>query len=332
MKILIIRLSSIGDIVLTQPIVKKLREVFPEADLHYLTKEQFRVLPELFDIPLKVIPYFKTVGFHYWLSKQKYDYVFDLHGKFSSILVKLAAGSVYNFTYSKQHLLRRAIVKHKTNSTINSTLDLYQSALLKAAKALNNEPLAGELVNPRLGIERAELEKMRLRINIPEDKKIVALFPGATHSTKMYPAESYIKMIHKSGENFYFWLLGSKTETGLTYKINFETADKTSDLGGKFDLKELIAVIALSDVVITNDSGPMHIAAALGKLQIAIFGATHPKLGFKPLNANAHIIVKNLDCQPCTLHGGEQCPLKHFNCMLSIKPDEIISVLKTISR
>ncbi len=332
MKILIIRLSSIGDIVLTQPIVKKLNEVFPEAELHYLTKEQYKALPELFDIPLKVIPYSKTVGFHYWLSKQKYDYVFDLHAKFSSFLIKLAAGTAFNFTYSKQHFLRDKIVKHQTKLVINSTLDLYQTALLKADTTLNNIALAGSLCSPVLKPEAAEIEKMANRIHRQQGKKMVALFPGATHNTKMYPAESFIKLIQICGDEFHFWLLGSKSEQELTYKINFETADKSTDLGGKFDLQELIAVIALAEVVITNDSGPMHIAAALGKPQIAMFGATHPMLGFKPLNTNANVIVKNLDCQPCSLHGGDACPKGNFACMLSIKPDEIRSLLKTITR
>jgi len=331
MKILIIRLSSIGDIVLTQPIVQKLHEVFPEAELHYLTKQQYAVIPEYFGVSIKVIPYAKTFGFHYFLSQQKYDYVFDLQAKFSSFLLKLACGTAYNFTYDKQHWLRLAIVRHKTDKTINSTLDSYQTALIKAGKALQNDSLSGELSNPKLFIKTTDIEQMSARIQIPEGKKVVALFPGATYLTKMYPAESFINVIQKAGVNFHFWLLGGKAETGLTYNLNFATADRSTDFGGKFSLSELIAVIALADIVITNDSGPMHIAAALEKPQIAIFGATHPKLGFKPLNPNASVIVKNTSCQPCSLHGGELCPRQHFACMLSIKPDEIVSLLKTLA-
>jgi heptosyltransferase-2 len=332
MKILIIRLSSIGDIILTQPIVHKLHEVFPEAELHYLTKQQYAVLPDYFGVPLKVIPYAKTIGFHYFLSRSKYDYVFDLQAKFSSFLIKLACGTAFNFTYNKQHWLRRAIVRHKTERNINSTLDLYQTALLKAGKALKNESLSVELPNPTLFVEKSELDNMKKRLQIPEGRKIVALFPGATHLTKQYPVESLIKVIQKAGSDFHFWLLGSKAETGLIYNLNFATADRSTEFGGKFSLSELIAVITLADIVLTNDSGPMHIAAAMGKPQIAIFGATHPKLGFKPLNPSASVIVKNKSCQPCSLHGGEGCPQKHFACMLSIEPDEIVSLLKTLSR
>jgi heptosyltransferase II len=77
------------------------------------------------------------------------------------------------------------------------------------------------------------------------------------------------------------------------------------------------------DLVISNDSGPMHIAAALQKNQIALFGATHPILGFSPMNNNATVICKNISCQPCSLHGSERCPKGHFDCMNKIKPIEI---------
>jgi heptosyltransferase II len=332
MKILIIRLSSIGDIVLTQSIVKKLHDVFPDAELHYLTKEQYIALPKHFGIKLKVITYIKSLRFHLSLAKEKYDYVFDLHAKFSTFLIKLAAGREYNFTYSKRHFLRKAIVLHKTQDGINSTLELYQTALSQACRILDNNELLGNPENPVLSIEESAIEKMGKRIPKAPRKKIVALFPGATHVTKMYPADGFIKLIQKAGDEFFFWLLGSKSETSLTYKINFETADKSTDLCGKFDLEEIIAVIALSDIVITNDSGPMHIAAALQKPQIAIFGATHPRLGFKPNNPKARIICKELVCQPCTLHGEVHCPKQHFRCMLSINPEEIVSHLKTIAR
>ena len=332
MKILIIRLSSIGDIILTQPIVKRLHEVFPQAELHYLTKPQFAILPEYFGVPLKVIPYSKTLGFHFSLSNKKYDYVFDLHAKFSTFLIKLAAGTALNFTYSKKHNLRKAIVNHKTEQSINSTLDLYQSALITASTVLNKEDLALSPEFPHLTIEQTELDQMSARLPKPDGKKVIALFPGANHLTKRYPIESFLRVIQKAGDKYHYWLMGSKAETELTYQLNFDTADKSTDLGGRFNLEETIAAVAMSDLVITNDSGPMHIAAALNKPQIAIFGATHPKLGFKPLNSNAHLLCKNIACQPCSLHGGEQCPLNTFACMKTIHPDELISQIKTILR
>jgi heptosyltransferase II len=330
MKILVIRLSSLGDIVLTQPIVQKIHEVFPDADLYFLTKEQYTILPKMFGIPLKVLTPAQLRQNYSGLRKKQFDYVFDLQNKLNSFMIKTFTVRARSFTYNKQRSLRTAIIRHKTEQSINSTLDLYRSALIKAAKKLLLPELARGLNNPRLYIEQLDLDNMQSRLSRASEKKVIALFPGATHKTKMYPAEFFIKAINESIDKYHFWLLGNKDEKDLTYKINFEAAENTTNLGAMFNLQELISAISLADAVITNDSGPMHLAAALGKPQIAIFGATHPKLGFSPLNDKAVVICKDIICQPCSLHGGKECPRKHYACLLSIKPAEILALLDSI--
>jgi heptosyltransferase II len=327
MKILILRLSSIGDIILTQPIVKRLHETYPQAEICYITKPQFQELPKHFGFHLTVIGYEKSLKFHMMQMRAHYDMVFDLHTKFSTVLIKLFCLWANHFTYDKKHQLRNAIVSHKTNASIKSTLDLYKSALEKAAKQFNQAALTSELSLPSLEINSKATDKIRQEILPKTGFKIVALFPGATHYTKMYPAQSYIEVIQKADKEYLFWLLGSKQEMELIKAIHSETGARAVNLCGRFNMDELLSVIALSDIVITNDSGPMHMAAALGKEQIAIFGSTHPKLGFAPLNDKAKIISKELGCKPCSLHGRDCCPQKHFSCMLSIKPEEIISII-----
>jgi len=330
MKILIIRLSSLGDIVLTQPIVQKLHEVFPEAELHYLTKEQYTDIPKHFGIPLQVLTYSNLLRNHSGLRGKQFDYVFDLQNKLNSFWIKNFCVRANSFTYNKQRHLRQSIVKHKTKRSIGSTLELYQSALLKAGKKLRLPELTEGLNNPQLHIEQAALDNMQSRLQRPSGKKIIALFPGATHNTKMYPAQFFTRMIQNCSDKYHFWLLGSKNETALTYQINSDTADCTTNLGGIFNLEELLTVIELADAVITNDSGPMHIAAALNKPQAAIFGSTHPNLGFRPLNDKAVVICKNVSCQPCSLHGRKACPRKHFACMMSIKSEDVATALNKL--
>jgi len=330
MKILIIRFSHLGDIVLTQPIVQRLHEVFPDAELYYLTKEQYKDIPALFGIPLTVLSSSKLLSSFSQLRSKQFDLIFDLQNKLNSFLIKYFCLRARTFTYDKKRSLRQAIVKHKTDRGIDSTLDLYKSALLKAAKELKLPELAEGLNNPQLILNPDVLEKIQSRLHKPDGNKSIALFPGATHKTKIYPAENLIRFIQQTGKDYHYWLLGSKEESGLTYRIHFETADRSTDLAGKFSLAELIYVIAMADAVITNDSGPMHLAAALGKPQIAIFGSTHPRLGFRPLNDKAVILCKDKSCQPCSLHGLEACPRKHFACMLSLHPEELVSALKSL--
>jgi len=330
MKILVLRLSSLGDIVLTQPVVQRLHDVFPEAELHFMVKEQYKDIPQQFGVPLQVISYSKSAGFHFSLLRAKYDIVFDLHAKLSTILVRLFCLGAQKFAYDKQRRLREQIVRHKTDQSLNSTLDLYRTALQKAAKGLNELALEEPLSSPLLHLSEHSIESMRSKLSLPADKKLIALFPGATHNTKRYPREYFTRMIQMANDNLHFLLMGSEGDMGITHRIHADTLHRSTDFGGKFSIRESMQVIALSDAVITNDSGPMHLAAALGKSQIAVFGATHPRLGFRPLNAKAVILCKNVICQPCSLHGGKLCPRKHFACMLSIEPTQILDELSKL--
>lgn len=304
MKILIIRFSSIGDIVLTEPISYILHQKFPNATIDYLTKPAFIPIVKAFRKIDKI--YTRTDKLLY---KQKYDIIIDLHSKLSSFIAKHRVKSKKIITYNKKHFLRLLIVKKLTTKQISSTLDLYTKVLEK----LN---ITHRFEKPRLKPIFAE-KAHSLYETLPKDKKIIAVFPGARHNTKIYPYMSdFIKLEAKS-LNVHFVLLGGKDDIDAAETIKSDLPN-ISDFTGKFNLAELIYFVFKTDVVISNDSGPMHIAAALDKPQIAIFGSTSTKLGFKPLNNKAIVLEKNLPCQPCTLHGREECPLGHFRCMKEI--------------
>lgn len=321
MKILIVRLSSLGDIILTQPVIAWLQAKYPRAELHFLTKEQFKDLP-LFFAPLeheiKVILYEKTLAFHQSLAISHYDIVIDLQDKFSSMLIRLFTASAKHYTYDKQHLLRRAIIKHKTDKAISSTVSLYFSALAKMSKEVTDLHPA----NPILYSEHF-LSTQSTQLNTPPDKTIIAMFPGAAHRTKMYPPQLFIRLIELLSEKYFVLLLGDRREHELCLLIHLAEPRKTVNLAGAYTLTQLVSMINQANVIITNDSGPMHIAAALDKPQIALFGATTPRLGFAPLNKKAIVFCQNLPCQPCSLHGQEACPRRHFACLLSVKPEAI---------
>ncbi len=327
MKILIIRLSSLGDVVLTQPVVHRIHKFFPEARIYYLTKEFCTAIVESFNLPVNVIIYQKSLLWHLQLPVMGFDCVFDLHNKFSSWLIKLCTPFSRHFTYHKKHRLRRLIIRHKAKQQIHSTLDLYASALQKAARKLQQPGLAVKLTNPKLFVTEEKISISEINELRASHKKLIALFPGAVHPTKRYPAECFGQVINQSSADYHYLLLGSVNDIKLAEQIHIMAPLKSTDLCGKFEIKTIIMTLNLADGVISNDSGPMHLAAALEKPQIAIFGATHPSLGFYPLNPKAVVLVKNLECQPCSLHGQEKCPRGHFDCMRKIKPDEIISAL-----
>jgi len=331
MRILIIRLSSIGDIILTQPVVAKVRETFPEAEIWYLTKERYRTLPEHLGCAVTVLPYQESLTFFLKLAHNKFDLCLDLHNKFATWLIRQFLWRTHCLIYDKRRRLREAIVAHRTTQGISSTLSLYASVLPKLARLYQIPQISLKPEEyPRLVVSDDAQNDNQAGLLFPEGKKILALFPGAQHPTKCYPIEQYTDVIRLCPENWYVWLLGGPADIRLTRELHAALPERSLDLGGRFSLQELIYVINQANAVLSNDSGPMHIAAALGKPQLALFGSTHPRLGFAPQNAKARIICKDLDCQPCSLHGRTRCPQGHFACMRSIAPEEVVAALKTL--
>ncbi|MCB5258856.1 MAG: glycosyltransferase family 9 protein [Candidatus Cloacimonetes bacterium] len=314
MKILILRLSSLGDIVLTQPIAAWLRAKYPEAQIDYVVKEQFLELVTLMGCGLKPIIYKKSFKAHFALFKVRYDIVIDLHGKLSTYLIKIAARGNKSVTYNKARITRARIVKGNNSLHIESTLDLYKTALDK--------------IYQHVILESPHLYSSP-HTTLPELLSVckrIAIFPGATHNTKRYPLKYYKELIENSPKNFQYILLGSFSELELCQNLILD--ERTINLCAKLNYAQILSLLETCDWVISSDSGPMHLAAALHRPQIAIFGATHPRLGFSPQNPNAHILCANLDCQPCSLHGSEKCPLGHFKCMHSIPFQSILEIIE----
>ncbi len=316
MKILLIRLSSMGDILLTQPIVAELRERHPQAEIHYLCKAVYRDLVSLLGDDIQIIEYDKSLLWHIRMMRRYYDIIIDLHGKISSILLKYIIQAPVKLSYNKQHSLRKRISRGDRTSSIESTVRLYYSALGKWKPEVYGEqhPLRKPILR---------LPPQATKLSLPDrdiSKKLLGIFPGAAHPTKIYPAGQWRDFIAMVKDRYQVWLLGSNEESALAESIAAGYPSEVANLCGNFGFIELAQVMSGCDLIISGDSGPMHLAAGLGIPQIAIFGATHPRLGFAPMNDQATVLSLDLDCQPCSLHGSQRCPLGHFNCMKQLSP------------
>ena len=343
MKILIISLSSLGDIVLTEPVVRILKFRYPAAKIDYLTKPQYADL-------VSCIPGVDSIilweGFYLTIKRLnagRYNLIVDLHRKIKSLfisslpsllsMISFEKGEELNpfcqtmVLYNKQHSQRRNIIRKKSGADIPSTVKLYLSVFKKLRIELSQDELS---YDPKLLVPDSEMiPEFEMITKVREEGIIlVAVLPGATHLTKQYPTDQFAKFISLADPKKYrIFLMGSNQEKELGEEINRLCPQKPINWIGRFSLKHLVAIIGQMDFVISNDSGPMHIAAALTKYQIAIFGATHPRLGFKPANKNAVILQNSdLDCRPCSLHGSTSCPLIHYKCMKSITPELLHSV------
>ena len=339
MKILIIRFSSIGDILLTTPIIRSLRIHYPQAQIDFVTKKQFSPLLEnnphlnnIITLDAKKSSYFQLIK---RIRATHYDLVIDLHKKLLSMLLSILVKHRTIIRYQKRHFYRQLLSHPKYFhhlKGIKSTVYLYASVLKKLRISLDNNTL-------ELYTDDSKSMEILAKFGISKNKYKIFISPGATSYTKRYPAELWAELINliPFEWNPEIVLLGDDKDKSICNEIvrnanrsdGRAVSDKSiKNLAGITTLQDLIYLIDNSDIFLSNDSGPMHIASALQKPQIALFGGTSSKLGFAPINEKAVILELDLKCRPCSLHGIKQCPKKHFKCMYNIKPTRIFSIIE----
>ena len=312
-KILIIRFSSIGDIVLTSPIIRCIKKQIPEVEIHYLTKECYKNIvstnPYITKIHTLKDSLSDTIAL---LKAENYSYIVDLHNNLRSTLVKsmlrCPAGS-----FPKLNIRKWIYVKTKNKNVMPNIhiVDRYFSAVKKIG-----------VTNDNLGLDFFGEEE----INIPFGKYTVIVC-GATHTTKQIPPKHIAKLAEKINGNIV--LVGDKHDAERLKSIDITGKDNILNMCGKCTLAQSAYIVKNADIVITADTGLMHIAAAYKKDIITIWGNTTPQLGMYPYipsikNKYISIEVDNLPCRPCSKIGYNQCPKKDFKCMNNINLSKVI--------
>lgn len=319
-KILIIRLSSLGDILLTTPLIRALKNKNPEIQIDFTLREEFEEL--LLHNPLirKIYKYTnhkfeKHILFNSILDEE-YDLVIDLQNNLRSkeIVRILKCPSV---KYKKNNFEKFLLVQFKINR-LKDTMPVP----LRYAKAAGID----ELDNDGPDFFTTKLPDPQLS----GDKNYIGLCAGAKHFTKRWPKEYYIQLAEKLiGAGYRVVLFGGTEEA----KICFEIEDKLKNVLNLCNTSLLQAGVDMKmcKAVYTNDSGLMHLASAVKVPVIAFFGSTVKEFGFFPYNSKSLVLEnKNLSCRPCTHIGRKTCPKKHFDCMLKITPDEAFSTLSKL--
>lgn len=186
-----------------------------------------------------------------------------------------------------------------------------------------NTEQAPEYLNPELRIEQNNQQAVAEKFQVAESNKVLALCPGAEYgSAKRWPAEHYAELAkNKLAEGWTVFLFGSDKDKPVTEQINRLTEKGCQDFSGKTTLSEAVDLMSLAQVVVTNDSGLMHVAAALNKKVIAIYGSSDPEFT-PPLSEKAKVIDLNLDCSPCFKR---ECPLGHTHCLTEISAGQILA-------
>jgi len=324
-KILIIRFSSIGDIVLTSPVVRCIREQIKNAEIHYLTKETYRPLlvgnpniDRIFTIKdnlREVIPL---------LRREKYDFIVDLHHNLRSLVTKLSLLRPSG-TFPKKNFQKWVLVRFKVNLLPGlHVVDRYFRAA--ARLGIVNDGLGLDHFIPDADVVPAEALPAAHRTGY------VAFIIGARHQTKVLPAEKIVQLCQRIGRPVV--LLGGPEDQGRGEAIAVVAGSRIFNACGRLNINQSASLVARADLVITHDTGLMHIAAAFSKRIISIWGNTVPAFGMYPYlpesdrDLSSIHEVKGLKCRPCSKLGYSSCPLKHFRCMNELNVD---AILKEIS-
>lgn len=324
-KILVVRFSSIGDIVLTTPVIRCLKQQLEgEVEIHYLTKKSFGNIIENNPHISKVYSIEKSTNeVIAELKKERYDYVVDLHKNLRSkrVVRKLKCLS---FTFNKLNIEKWLITAFKIDKLPRVHI---VERYLESVKYLGVE-------NDQQGLEFYIPEKDKVDLTtLPSvyQNRYIAFAIGAQHATKRLPDHKIIEICKQL--NLPILLLGGKEDELRGDLIQNEVGENVYNACGKFSLNQSASLVEQSNLLITHDTGLMHIGAALGKKIISVWGNTIPEFGmypYFPKNPEMFTIVENkdLNCRPCSKIGYETCPKKHFRCMEEIQPDMVINEMK----
>ncbi len=317
-KILVVRFSSIGDIVLTTPILRCIKQQLKDVELHYITKNNFLSVIEnniyvdkvftIKDSLKDVIPQ---------LKKENYDYIIDLHHNVRTLRLKTALGKK-SFSFNKLNWEKFLVVNFKKNKLPNiHIVDRYFETV--QSLGVNND-------GKGLDYFINEKDEIDIPSALPSmfHQDYHALVVGGSYFTKQIPITKLKEICAKS--SLPLILLGGKEDAAIAEQVYQLHKNKTINLCGKLNLNQSASVIQQATKVITSDTGLMHIAAAFKKDIISLWGNTIPEFGMGPYLAgkNSQILeVKDLSCRPCSKLGYKKCPKGHFKCMNEIVIPEI---------
>jgi ADP-heptose:LPS heptosyltransferase len=312
-KILVIRFSSIGDIVLTSPVIRCLKQQLPEVEVHVLTKESNRQLFDSNPYINKVYSFSEKRSLSEvtaLLKKEKYDFVVDLHKNLRSFRVKRAL-SVRSKSFPKLNFRKYLLVQFKWNIMPEiHIVDRYFEAVKPLGVKNDHEGL--DFFIPKHEVFDPE----SLPLIFCNGYHAVVL--GGQHKTKIFPAEKVIEVAQYLEKPIV--LLGGPEDAERGEKIVLSLGEKALNKCGKLSLFQSALIVKNALSVLTNDTGLMHIAAAFRKNIVSIWGNTVPELGMYPYlpgdeKRSVIIEIKPLKCRPCSKIGFKECPKGHFKCM-----------------
>lgn len=322
--ILVLRLSSFGDIVLSEPIVRALKLFFPSASLHFLTLNNFSELPALFSGVDSIV----SVGKETWatdieiIKSTRFDLAVDLHNtlRTRAILRKIKPARVIRYRRERFKRLLCVYMPVLWRRRLKHTVDLYAEPLEKIGIRVDDRI-------PRI----TPIFKHGLKEGKIINGQRIGLCPGASSPHKRWSEEKFAELAKRLQDMGYkVLLIGSRNDR--------EQIEKCQSIAGygleaciADNLNQVTLALCTCKVAVGNDSGLMHLAAALGVKAVVIFGPSSPLLGFGPIAPWSACIYKDLGCSPCSYHGNVACKYGHYKCLELISAEEVANQVVQIA-
>jgi heptosyltransferase-2 len=319
MKILVIQTAFLGDLIMSTPIFKGIKRIYPSSQVDLITTPQNRGVIENNPHIDNILTFNKSSSFNkgkdfikllLHLRKERYQIALSIQGSFTSSLLLLLGGVKRRIGSRRQKLLTDPITFVK-GSHIRERIGLMLESVKQDNFDLNTETFPKE----------SDKKVVDSLFSI-DDRFTIGVAPGSVRVTKRWPKENFVKLIDKIKDRYRVILIGGPTDREITDYIA-EKCDIRDDFTGKLSLLQSVEMIRRLDLFISNDSAPLHMANSVDTPVFAFFGPTVKSFGCYPYRKNDQILEVDLPCRPCGKHGGKICPEEHFRCMKDIKPEDV---------
>lgn len=323
MKILVIRFSSLGDIVLSTPVPRVLKKTFPLSQVDMIVRSDFIDL-------IKNNPYItKKIGFDkgsgikgLWklyrkIKTENYDLIVDIHRSLRSRILCLLLCNVKKVYFNKKYIKRFLLINLKINFMKGT------SNILEYIKPLNVFGIEYDFLGTEIFIDDATNKKIDKLVDNLKNKKLIGIVPGAKWPGKRW--NKFNELAKSLSENYNIVLIGGKSDLnhGIKEKENIKS------FIGKLSILESAALLSRCDLAITGDTGMMHVSEAVGTDVITIMGSTSSDLGFAPYREKSRVIELDMWCRPCSKNGKGFCLRKGKRpCLTKITVSDVVKLVK----
>ena len=331
--ILVLRFSSIGDVVLTTPLLRALKTRHPECRISYVTKAA--MAPLVSDHPaVSEVLTLEAAGSLTRLAaeirKRNFTHLLDLHGTLRARLLRLMVpGSWQGF----DHRRRERGVLIRTKRDIYPVHVPMAERYFEAAEGLEvrQDGKAAELYVSEAATR--SVAAWLAETGLGGDRPLAVLAPGAAHFTKRWPVESWVSLAGRLLTDGYdLALAGGAADVELCQVVATMAGRNAAVAAGKFGLQETGALLRRAAVSVSGDTGVMHMATASGTKVVALMGPTVRQFGFWPYNAKSVVLERELYCRPCSAHGSARCPEGHHRCLREIDSGVVAAAVETLRR